>query len=686
VLLGTAVVIVVYLLIGIVTFWPVYPGISQHLFRNEPDFDQTVWFLNWVPHALAHGLNPFFSNAIYVPTGVNLAQNTSTPLLGWITAPFAPALSPVVRANLLMILAMPISATAAFVVLRKWQVWGPAAALGGLFYGFSPFMVGQSLAHLELIFVPLPPLIALTVASILQNQGLSGRLGVQLGVLIAAQYLISPEILAIVGVLIVAALACIAIRNPKNVPKLVHTASGATGIALAVAVVLMSYPLWMLFYGPQHFAGAVPSTTLNPYHNDLLSFLAPGAQQRVSLGMRSLGNHLAIESNTAEIDGYIGVPLLIITGVLAWWSRHSPRMQLAVVLTLVAALLSLGPYLAVDGRLTSIPLPFLLLDHLPVLKAILPSRISIGVDACLAAVIAFGLDDLRHAHQAEWTRRFGSAASVVVTLVVLVATQLPQWPESSASEPAVVLPAALTRAIPAGDPVAITYPYDTALTNEPMLWQAEDDFKFRLLGGYAYHSYLDSFRNSPMSPPGLQQFLATQEGVNYLGPEMAVSPKLVAVTRSVVSRYHIRLVIVDRSMAGSAAVMELLNDAIGPPLVSARGFSMWANWHGQPSHEQFSPHIVTRMIKPAPAATVSGRTLLDAEATAYYPVTKVEFLLTDENGHSTLIAAGRGTLFGWIAGWNTTSVANGTYSLQSIAYDAFGASHLSTSVTITITN
>ena len=67
-------------------------------------------------------------------------------------------------------------------------------------------------------------------------------------------------------------------------------------------------------------------------------------------------------------------------------------------------------------------------------------------------------------------------------------------------------------------------------------------------------------------------------------------------------------------------------------------------------------------------------------------VTKVEFLLTDEGHHSKLIAGGIPTFYGWLAEWKTTSVANGTYSLQSIAYDAFGASSLSTSITIMITN
>ena len=71
-------------------------------------------------------------------------------------------------------------------------------------------------------------------------------------------------------------------------------------------------------------------------------------------------------------------------------------------------------------------------------------------------------------------------------------------------------------------------------------------------------------------------------------------------------------------MAGSGAVMELFNDALGTPMLSAGQFSMWANWHGRPSHEQFSPHLVTSVIRPANDATVSGTTVLDARATAYY--------------------------------------------------------------------
>jgi hypothetical protein len=340
-------------------------------------------------------------------------------------------------------------------------------------------------------------------------------------------------------------------------------------------------------------------------------------------------------------------------------------------------------------------MPFLVVDHLPVLNAILPSRVALEMDACLAAVIAFGLDDIRRVPgRSSNRRRRRSAVYAGVTLVALVLTQLPRWPMPSTAPSALALPTALTRAMPKGDPVAITYPYDVGTTgtlnlNQPMLWQAEDDFAFRLLGGYAWHVSPEgnaSLLPDLMSPRGTQQLLANEEGVNLLGSETPVSPKLVAATRSVMSRYDVRVVIVDRSVPGSGAVMELFRDALGRPLLSAGRFSMWANWHGRPSREQFSHDLSTRVLRPTNDAKLSGTAVLDAQGAGYYPVTKVEFLLSGEGHHGEVIAQGFPTLYGSIARWNTTSVANGRYSLQSKAYDAFGASSLSTMITITVDN
>ena len=166
----SAAVVVAYFVLGLIAYGPALHEISSRLFGTIGDFSLWIWSMEWTVHALTHGLNPFFSNALFVPTGINLGDNTSAPLLALLATPTSLLFGPIVSANLVTVVAMPLSATSAFFVLRKWRVWRPAAALGGLVYGFSPYMIGQGIGHTQLLFVPLPPLIALTLTSIVQRR------------------------------------------------------------------------------------------------------------------------------------------------------------------------------------------------------------------------------------------------------------------------------------------------------------------------------------------------------------------------------------------------------------------------------------------------------------------------------------------------------------------------------------
>jgi hypothetical protein len=587
----SAIVVAAYFVIGCVAFWPVIPGFSHHILSHFNDLGLTSWFIGWVPYALLHGQNPFFSNYLFVPQGVNLAQNTEAPLLGLVMAPVTLLSGPVVSTNLLMVFSMPVSATAAFVVLRKWRVWLPAAALGGLLYGFSPFMLAQADAHPVFIFAPIPPFIALTVANIIQRRGSPRRLGLQLGLLVSAQYLVDQEILATVALLTGVAIVCVLISGQTTFREFVRNVAVPAATALVVIVVILAYPVWMLVAGPQHVS-APPWPTVNPYHYDLFSFVGPGQFQRVALGMRSLGLRVSSKAGPVEYGGYIGIPLIVLSGFFAWRSRRSPRMQLTVVLLFVSALLSLGPYLSVDGHATRIPLPFLLLVHLPLLDNLLPSRMAFETGSFLAALIAFGLDDGRRvsprtgAHSRTRERRIrhrSSAVLAAVTLIVIVGSLLPTWPY--AVRPVARLPTAVQRAIPPGDPVAITYPYDSNFQTDPMIWQSEAGFPFRLIGGYAYilgPSGKGTVIPPPMNPGQLQEFLAGQEEIPEYGLPLTLSQGLVTSTRITIEKYGITAVIVDDAWAGSDAVKTLFTEALGPPKVSTGGFTLWADWADPP--------------------------------------------------------------------------------------------------------
>jgi hypothetical protein len=593
-------VVCVYVLIGLAAWWPDLSHISVDIFSQATlgDPQQAVWFFSWEQYAVLHGLNPLFSHALFVPTGLNLGVNAAAPLLGILALPLAPFLGPVTIFNLVVVVAMPLSATSAFFVLRKWKVWLPAAAIGGLIYGFAPNMVGQNLdLHIELTFLPLPPLIAATVVSIFQRSGRPWRLGLQLGTLVAAQYLISPEVTGIVLILGVVSIALVAIRSPSIARQLAIPVAPSVLIGGLVTLVLLAYPLWMLIAGPQHVPDP-PHMLNNPYNkNDLLNFVVPGPTQRITLGMRSMGIRVVDRLITGE-SSYIGGPVLVVVGYLLYRSWRVPRVQLASALLLLSAILTLGPHLVVDGHSTRFPLPFLIIDHIPSLKSLVPPRVAFGVDTCLAALIAFSLDAV-HRYKPVVPRQtpkgrlrmagFHDRALAITVLVVLVVTLLPRWPYPTT--PASTLPSQIRRAIPAGDPIAITYPYAAYRHVEPMEWQATDGFAFRLLGGYGYHAwpagadpgvYIHGWVGNsrpeyppPMNPAGLQRLLADQEDVPLYGPRPSLNASLVDDTRATLAKYRVKVVIVDRSATGSGPVADLFSMTLGSPTASDGPFVLW---------------------------------------------------------------------------------------------------------------
>ena len=337
-ILPTALVIVMYLVLGIVAFWPVYPGISQRLFSHEADYSLSVWYLDWIPHAIAHGLNPFFSNSIFVPTGVNLAQNTESPLTRSDRRPFRAGAEPAGASQRLD--------AACHARLGECRVRGLAKM-----EGVGPCRRARW-ADLWLLALHGEPrtwprgfyLCAAAAVHRARRSSLSCGAPDHLGGSGSSSAFSwwpntssHPRYWRRVVIFTFAALACVAISRRADLAEFGRTLLAPFGLALAVAAALLAYPVWMLLAGPHHFAGPTIGIT-NGFHNDLLNFGVPGPLDRVSLGMRSVGAHLNVGSDPTEGGGYIGVPLLILTGILLWLSRRSPRMQLTAVLFVGAAL------------------------------------------------------------------------------------------------------------------------------------------------------------------------------------------------------------------------------------------------------------------------------------------------------------------------------------------------------------
>ncbi len=428
-----AITICIYLAIACLAYWPVEPLSRSHLsYCACSDSAQETWFLAWPAYAIRHARDPFLTSYINAPRGVNLALNTSMPLLGIIASPITWLRGPVAAFNFMMRLSFVLSATSMTFVLRRFTRWWPAAFAGGLLYGFSPYMVGQGNGHLFLTFVPLPPLIVYCVYRLVRpaagaagaagadgaagdarsprpagdslspgspgdvrSPGDARRLGLTLGVLCVLQFLISIEILVTTGLFVAIGLAIFFLRDPR---RLARSSTGLFGIlwALALFVPLVAFPTWVFLRGPQHVIGPPHAVAgIAPFRSDLLGPIVPTANEIVGPSrLIAIGTSFAL-GDRPENGIYIGIPLLVLLIFLVFRCRRQGVVLLAASVGLCALVLALGTPLTIDNRPTSVTLPFVWLTHVPVLQGILALRFSLYVQMVAAFVLGVGLETMR---------------------------------------------------------------------------------------------------------------------------------------------------------------------------------------------------------------------------------------------------------------------------------------------------
>lgn len=583
--------IVVYLAISVLAFWPVSPLDSTRLVGCAcSDPAQEVWFLGWTANALAHGLNPFHSGLINYPGGVNLAVNTSMPLLGLLASPITLVTGPIAAFNLMLRISFAASATSMFFVVRRFTTFGPASFLAGLLYGFSPFIVGQGWGHLFLTFVPLPPLLALFVYDICRFGG--GRRqwrGIVLGLLAAAQFLISIEVLVATGICVGIVLAAVALRRPDKARVQVAAVVRAGGAALAVFTPLVAYPVWYFFEGPGHVVG--------PAHNvdniavvkaDLLSLVIPSVNQLLgSAGWIALGTSFS-GGDRPEIGSYLGLPLLVLLGYLAWRFRHEQLVRLGAGIGAVGLLFAFGSPLVVDNHATAIRLPFAILRHLPLVQGMVAIRFSLFEQLGAALVLGVGLDRWARARASgrleedstaaprSWRRHLPVPAALALAAgAAALVPLLPRYPYNSTP---VLVPdffhSAAVNTIPPGS-VVLTYPYDIDPDNEAMLWQAESGMRFAIFGGQAARPGPSGAVTSDvehLAPQAVEQLfrIAMYGAASPSDPPQASSGDI----RTFCRKYHVGTIVVAGIGAKPSLVVDSLTRAFGPP-VTEPGALVW---------------------------------------------------------------------------------------------------------------
>jgi hypothetical protein len=82
--------------------------------------------------------------------------------------------------------------------------------------------------------------------------------------------------------------------------------------------------------------------------------------------------------------------------------------------------------------------------------------------------------------------------------------------------------------------------------------------------------------------------------------------------------------------------------------------------------------LPTKILRPTNGAVLRGTVVLGAGAQVDAG-TRVQFILAGHGYHETVIATAQPSVYGWFAFWNTTTVRNGTYTLESSVRRGGGA-------------
>ncbi len=585
-----------YAVLGLAAYFPAWPGDPSRIPQCAcADAGMNTWFLATAAHAVAHGHNLFYTTALNYPHGVNLTYNTQMPLLGLVATPLTLAAGPLSSLNLWMYLALPLSATSMFLVLRRWTSWLPAAFTGGLLYGFSPYMVGQSTAHLNLTFVPIPPLILWTVVELfVRRTGNPRRLGLLLGLLAAGQFLISSEVLVTTALVVAVGLAALAVSRPSHVLPSLRFAAGGVMAALVVVVGVLAFPAWMYFAGPGHVTASAGPGGGFLLRSDLLSPFVPTSFERFApAAVAAYGDGLTAFRDYSENGAYLGIPVVLLLVYLAARTWGNRWIRFATAMAGFTFVLSLGSPLNVGGHSTGLPLPAALLEHLPLVEQLLPSRIALFTVVFAGIIAALGIDELHRAarsHHREYlfgdrsgpttAARFARRATVVLVAAVGLLTLVPRWPNRTVAigTPSYFLSGDVDR-IPPGT-VALTYPYASPLHADPMVWQAATGLRFSLIGGYAF---VPNARGVPtlfpsiLQPTAVQKFLINEQGgVPFYDSTPGVDDAtLVAGVREFIHRYGVGVVLVDRTAPNAGRVARVFSDALGRKPVIQGGVEAW---------------------------------------------------------------------------------------------------------------
>ena len=350
---------------------------SRMYFGYGIDPIQFIWFLNWWPWAIAHGLNPFISCYVWYPHGFNLAWATSVPVAALLMWPVTWLTNAVVSYNVLSLLAPGLAAWTAFLLARYLTRDAFASFIGGYLFGFSSYEFGEIIAHLNLDMIWIVPLIVLLVLVRIRGDLSRPKFVGALALAMLVQLGLSSELLATTcffGAITWAIFLAFATREERR-------QFWTVAREIILATVIMAVVASPFLYFVMQNRADVPTQLHDPevYSHDPLNYLLPSEVVPGRTLVWASIFRLHSYRDNGGFDAYLGLPLILILilQLRELWVR--PYLKPLLLSLLVIVILSLGPVLHIAGVATGLWLPWRLILRIPFISQALPTRFSMFV-------------------------------------------------------------------------------------------------------------------------------------------------------------------------------------------------------------------------------------------------------------------------------------------------------------------
>ncbi len=383
-------VLLLYVLLAVIFLLPGSLHIGRALMGYPGDSFQHAWFLWHFARAVSHRQNPYFTNLIFYPNRVNLAWSTLDPLASVLALPFSLTAGAIVAYNVSLMLQLALAAFFAYLLCLRICENTIAAVIGGVCFGFSPWMMGEALGHLSLVTAFPIPLYFLALDTVLRRARGCWRDGIALGLSLFLTALAHYNYTVFCILLSIVILGVdLAIEGWSLARKIWRPL-----VTSAALFCILFLPLFLTMWGtPAARPQSRPFEMIEQHSADLLGWFVP-SWNHLLFGSAVRNWNTGLFSAGYEGIVYLGPVILALAGIGAWTSlpgnrRWAIRLLLAAI---IFWMLSLGPHIRLWGSDTGIPGPATLFYSSPFGRFIsAPARFYVIAVLCFACLAAMGI-------------------------------------------------------------------------------------------------------------------------------------------------------------------------------------------------------------------------------------------------------------------------------------------------------